>query len=279
MLTLCRYICPLIILVLSGGCGFMSINKDVARLERKIEDLQDQVYALKKANEEMSETVEQLDSRKSRYGRSSFHSEESTKSVNLARVEDSDGTVTIRSANDIAPQAPQPAWKQETAFEEAEVNYDVTEEEIPRTENIEVDQYENKPSQPAEPAADKPDPSYTKGLKALNTEEYNAAIMSFEGFIEASPDSMLADNAQFYIAEAYYRGENYPQAIVEFNRVIDLYPDGDAVAESLFKIGLSYEELNDRRNAMQYLRRVVKHYPDSSAAYSARRTIKKLERG
>ena len=96
--------------------------------------------------------------------------------------------------------------------------------------------------------------------------------------MEKNPDHELADNAQFYVADSYYREENFPQAIVEFQRVLDEYTASDKSADAVYRTGMAYLELNDRRNATNYFQKVVDEYPDAEAATLARKRLNELKR-
>lgn len=268
-----RYIGVCAVVLLSGACSFTTTNKDVARVEREVETLQDQVYALQKANDELVQAVEAL---KRRGGLD----DPGDPAVSENSYTPRPGSVSVREERRTVRPQPEAAAR---SFRDIPSTY------APGEKGGDEDAVSEEPMPPAagrspeatpEPLGvtrESPDPDYTQGIKALNLEDFKGAISSLEAFIRKSPDSRLADNAQFFIAEAYLRAENYPQAIVEFNRVIDLYPDGDAVPEALYKIGVSYAELNDKKNAAQYYHRVLNQYPDSSAAFSARRSLKQIE--
>ena len=67
--------------------------------------------------------------------------------------------------------------------------------------------------------------------------QYDRAIVAFQKFLATYPDSSLADNAQYWLGEAYYVNKAYPEAQAAFQRVVDKYPQSRKLADALLKIG------------------------------------------
>ena len=67
----------------------------------------------------------------------------------------------------------------------------------------------------------------------------------------ATRKSDLADNAQYWIGEAYYSKGDYNRSIIELNEVLLKYPQGDQVPGALLALATSFSELgrHDRRQA------------------------------
>ena len=53
----------------------------------------------------------------------------------------------------------------------------------------------------------------------------------------------LADNAQYWLGEAYYVNKSYPEAQAAFQRVVDKYPQSRKRPDALLKIGYCQYEL------------------------------------
>ena len=61
-------------------------------------------------------------------------------------------------------------------------------------------------------------------LKLLKEQQYEAAGVAFHQFLSSFPDSQLADNAQYWLAEAYYVTDRFEEALVQFQIVLSGYP-------------------------------------------------------
>ena len=57
------------------------------------------------------------------------------------------------------------------------------------------------------------------------------------------PDSPLADNAQYWLGEAYYVNKSFPEALAAFQRVVDKYPQSRKLPDAMLKIGYCDYEL------------------------------------
>lgn len=106
---------------------------------------------------------------------------------------------------------------------------------------------------------------------------YTLAILGFREFLRHMPDSDLADNAQYWVGEAFYAQRDFEQAVQEFLKVPDAYPKGDKVPAALLKIGYSFIQIGDKAAARRYLNQVVEEYPNSEEATLAKSKLRSLQ--
>jgi TolA-binding protein len=66
---------------------------------------------------------------------------------------------------------------------------------------------------------DTPEQRYGKAFDALKASDYPAAISGMREFLAAHPDHELADNAQYWLGEAYYVTRDYENAAAAFTTV------------------------------------------------------------
>jgi tol-pal system protein YbgF len=100
---------------------------------------------------------------------------------------------------------------------------------------------------------------------------------AFTSFLEAFPQSALAANAQYWLAETHYVQREFAAALPEFQKVIDTYPRSDKIADSLLKIGYCNYELQRWNEARTALQRVMREYPGTTAAQLAVTRLERLE--
>jgi len=117
---------------------------------------------------------------------------------------------------------------------------------------------------------------YDAAYQDLQRDNYQLALISLRGFLTRYPQTSLADNAQYWIGEAYYAQGQYENAIEEFRRVIDEYPGQDKEPAAYYKIALSFRALRDPASARRYLRVLVERFPDTREAQLARELIPDL---
>jgi tol-pal system protein YbgF len=102
------------------------------------------------------------------------------------------------------------------------------------------------------------------------------AIQGFTAYVASFPKSEKADDAQYYIGEAYYNGGKFTQAIAAFTRVLNDYPAGDRTASALYKRALAEKQINEKDNAISDLRSVVQRFPGSPEAGLATAELESL---
>ena len=85
--------------------------------------------------------------------------------------------------------------------------------------------------------------SYQAAFNLLKDGKYDQAIVNFQKFLSAYPDSNLDDNAQYWLGEAYYVNKSFLEAQQSFQRVVDKYPQSRKLPDALLKIGFCRYEL------------------------------------
>lgn len=108
--------------------------------------------------------------------------------------------------------------------------------------------------------------------------QYTLAITGFEQFIRAFPKSENADDAQFYIGEAYGYQSRFNDAVAAYNLVIQNYPGANMVPDAYYKRGLAYERLRQTDAARASWETLVKSFPDSDAGRLAKQNLDRLGR-
>ncbi len=119
--------------------------------------------------------------------------------------------------------------------------------------------------------------NYQAAFELLKEQRYEPAAMAFQQFLVSYPDSQLADNAQYWLAESYYVTQKYDEALGEFEIVINSYPTSRKVPDALLKVGYCNYELKRWNAARRALGRVQAEYPDTTAARLAEQRIKRMD--
>lgn len=114
---------------------------------------------------------------------------------------------------------------------------------------------------------------YNAAYLDLSKRNYQLALQGFQQFLQRYPQSDLADNAQYWIAEAHYAQKDMQKAIENFKKVIENYPRGDKVPAALLKLGYCYLTLDNQVEGKKYLRAVIERFPNSEEARLARNRL------
>jgi tol-pal system protein YbgF len=118
--------------------------------------------------------------------------------------------------------------------------------------------------------------SYQAAFGLLKGNQYDQAIQAFQSFLSTYPTSPLADNAQYWLGEAYYVNRSFPEALAAFQKVIDKYPQSRKVPDALLKVGYCDYELKQFRAAKDALTQVQTTYGDTPAARLAEQRLEKM---
>ncbi len=118
--------------------------------------------------------------------------------------------------------------------------------------------------------------NYQAAFTLLKDSQYDRAIGAFQNFLTAFPDSPLAENAQYWLGEAYYVNKSFTDALAAFQRVADKYPQSRKLPDALLKVGYCDYELKQWDAAKQVLSQVVASFPDTPAGHLAQQRLDKM---
>lgn len=118
--------------------------------------------------------------------------------------------------------------------------------------------------------------SYQAAFDLLKNTQIDQAIAAFQNFLNTYPNSQLADNAQYWLGEAYYVNRAFPDALAAFQKVVENYPGSRKLPDAQVKIGYCDYELKQFPAARDALSQVVAKYPDAPAAKLAQTRLEKM---
>jgi tol-pal system protein YbgF len=119
--------------------------------------------------------------------------------------------------------------------------------------------------------------NYQAAFELLKEQRYEPAAMAFQQFLVTFPDSELADNAQYWLAESHYVTQMFDEALAEFDVVISRFPRSRKVPDALLKMGYCNYELKDWAAAREALARVQTEYPETTAARLAGQRLARMD--
>src|ERR1700688_1096437 len=119
-------------------------------------------------------------------------------------------------------------------------------------------------------------PAIQPSSNLLMDSKYALASAAFQSFQIVYADSSLADNAQYWLGEAYYVNKSFPEAQTAFQRVVDKYPQSRKRPDALLKIGYCQYELKQWDAAKATLSQVATQFPDTPAGHLAQQRLDKM---
>jgi tol-pal system protein YbgF len=118
--------------------------------------------------------------------------------------------------------------------------------------------------------------NYQAAFELLKEQRYEPAAQAFKQFLKTYPDSELADNAQYWLAESYYVTQQFEQALSSFQTVISDHPRSRKVPDALLKMGYCNYELERWDAARSALSKVQADYPETTAARLAGQRLERM---
>jgi tol-pal system protein YbgF len=121
-----------------------------------------------------------------------------------------------------------------------------------------------------------PDVLYNNALRDYNGGNVDLAKQEFSDYVKNYPNTDLAGNAYFYLAELDFKAGDYPSAIKGYDQVLQAFPDGNKAASAELKKGLAQVESGQKDAGITTLRHVVQRYPRTNEAMQAKDRLRKL---
>ena len=106
--------------------------------------------------------------------------------------------------------------------------------------------------------------------------QYDEAIVEFQKFIAAYPDSELISNVRYWLGQIYNVKGRTDEAEREYIIVSQQYPDSAKAPDSLLKLGELYEKRGQTAQAVQNYQQLLTNYPDSNPARFAQDRLHEL---
>ncbi len=120
-----------------------------------------------------------------------------------------------------------------------------------------------------------PDVLYNNALRDYNGGNNDLATQEFNDYIKFYPNTDLAGNAYFYLAEVQYKAADYKKAVANYDLVLQNFPSGNKAAAAQLKKGYALLELGKQDEGIQELKHVIQRYPRTAEATQARERLRK----
>ena len=115
---------------------------------------------------------------------------------------------------------------------------------------------------------------YQQAFNLLRQSRYDQAIRAFQQFLAVHPNDRYSDNAQYWLAEAYYVKREFEQALTEYNNVINNFPESQKVNDAYLKIGFTLYELGEMAEARERLQELIDRQPGATVTRLAEERLK-----
>jgi tol-pal system protein YbgF len=121
-----------------------------------------------------------------------------------------------------------------------------------------------------------PDVLYNNALRDYNGGNNDVSVQEFNDYIKFYPNTDMAGNAYFYLAEIQFKAGDYPKAIANYDLVLQNFPSGNKAAAAQLRKGFALLELGKEEEGTQELKHVIQRYPRTNEATQARERLRKV---
>jgi len=254
-----------------GGMPAWGVNKEMVQLQTQVEQLQQQMTAMQRSFDERMGVMKNL-------------VEQDTDAVNKVAAAltglqntlqkqqgDAGGKIDqlsgqIQALNDTMDELKVRLAKVSKQLEDMQA----------AQQSLAASQAQQQAQQQAQAQAPPPDVLYNNALRDYNGAKNDLASQEFTDYIKFYPNTDLAGNSYFYLAEIQFRQGNYQQAIQNYDLVLQNFPSGNKAASAELKKGFALLELGKQDDGVRELRHLLQRYPHSPEALQARERLRKL---
>jgi tol-pal system protein YbgF len=117
---------------------------------------------------------------------------------------------------------------------------------------------------------------YNQSFDALKAGSYSVAITGFKDFLSSYPQSQLADNAEYWLGEAYYVDKQYEPAAGAFRAVLKKWPDSRKAPDAMLKLAYTQYAQKQYPAARATLTEVTNKYPGTDQAKQAAQRLARM---
>src|SRR6266550_6636595 len=255
----------------AGVTPVWCVNKDMVQLQTQVQDLQDRIAHMQQSFDErmgvLQHLIEQSTDRANKVATSVTDLQ-----TTLQKQQTDSGAHTdqlsgqIQALNDTLDELKARLGKVSKQLEDMQA----------AQQNVAAQQSQQTQQQQQQAQAPPPDVLYNNALRDYNAAKNDLAAQEFTDYIKYYPNTDLAGNSHFYLADIEFREGKYQQAVKDYDQVLQNFPDGNKAAAAELKKGFALIELGQKDDGVSTLRHVIQRYPRSNEAMQARDRLRKL---
>ncbi|MGD0824955.1 MAG: tetratricopeptide repeat protein [Terriglobales bacterium] len=246
-------------------------NKDIVELQTQVQQLQQQMTAMTRSfDERMGVMKNLLEQNTDAANKVSAAISELQASVNKQQQDRSNQvdqiSGQIQALNDTMDELKVRLAKLSKQFEDMQA----------QQQSMAAQQAQAQQQAQAIAQAPPPDVLYNNALRDYNGGKNDLAVQEFGDYVKFYPNTDLAGNSYFYLAEIQYKAGDYAKAVASYDLVLQNFPSGNKAAAAQLKKGFALLELGKEDEGAQELKHVIQRYPRTTEATQARERLRKL---
>ena len=257
--------------VAASPAPFEGASKEIVQLQTQVQQLQEQMTQMKQSFDERMGVMKNLVEQNTDAANKTTAAITSLQTTLTKQQGDDAGRVDqlsgqIQALNDTMDELKVRLAKVSKQLEDMQSSQ----------QSIAANQQAAQAQAQAQAQAPPPDVLYANALRDYNGGKNDLASQEFGDYIKFYPNTDLAGNSYFYLAEIQYRAGSYPQAVHNYDQVLQNFPSGTKAASAQLKKGYALIEMGKKDDGVQELRHLIQRYPKTNEAAQARDRLKKL---
>src|SRR5271155_1495841 len=233
-----RIVFALPLLFLISIAPAYAVNKDLIELQTQVTQLQQQMTAMKQSFDERMGVMKNLLEQNTDAANKVTAAINGLQSSINKQQQDRAGQVDqisgqIQALNDTMDELKVRLAKLSKQFEDMSA----------AQQSLAAQQAATDAQQKAIAQAPAPDVLYNNALRDYNGGNNDLAVQEFNDYIKFYPNTDLAGNAYFYLAEVQYKAGDYQKAVTNYDLVLQNFPSGNKAAGAELKKGFALLEL------------------------------------
>ena len=248
-----------------------AVNKDIVELQTQVTALQQQMTQIKQSFDERMGVMKNLLEQNTDVANTVATAINGLQSSVNKQQQDRAGQVDqisgqIQALNDTMDELKVRLAKLSKQFEDMQA----TQQSFAAQQSQAQQQAQQMAQAPA------PDVLYNNALRDYNGGKNDLAVQEFNDYIKFYPNTDLAGNSYFYMAEIEFKAADYKTAVTNYDQVLQNFPSGNKAATAQLKKGYALLELGKEDEGTQELKHVIQRYPRTTEAAQARERLRKV---
>jgi tol-pal system protein YbgF len=250
-----------------GSAPAWGVSKEIVQLQTQVQALQDQMARMQQSFDERMGVMQHL-------------VEQSTDNANKVAASITQlQTVLQKQQTDSGAHADQLSGQIQAlndTLDELKARLAKVSKQLEDMQAVQQSLAAQQAQQQQQAQAPPPDILYNNALRDYNAAKNDLAVQEFSDYIKYYPNTDLAGNCYYYLADIEYKQGNFQQAAKDYDQVLQNFPTGNKAPAAQLKKGLSLIELKQDEDGVAELRRLIQRYPRSGEAVQARDKLRKM---
>src|SRR5436309_13215386 len=256
-IRLYHIVLTLLAVLWTGAAPAWGVNKDMVQLQTQVQDLQDRIAHMQQSFDERMGVLQHL-------------IEQSTDRANKVATSVTDLQTTLQKqqseSGSHADQLSGQIQSLNDTLDELKARLGKVSKQLEDMQAAQQSMAVQQAQQQQQAQAPPPDVLYNNALRDYNAAKYDLASQGFTDYIKYYPNTDLAGNSHFYLADIEFREGKYQQAVKDYDQVLQNFPDGNKAAAAELKKGFALIELGQKDDGVSTLRHVIREYRRSTEA-------------